>query len=74
MARTGVITLGEIAETLPLLNVQCDRCGWHGPYSTAKQVERFRRRRTRRFACFSSLAAAFSPTTPATGKSIARWR
>jgi len=30
MARSCVITLGEIAETLPMLNVECPRCGQHG--------------------------------------------
>ena len=41
MARTGVITFGEIAESFPMLNVECSRCGRHGRYNTVKLVERF---------------------------------
>lgn len=41
MARSGVITLGEVAEPLPMLDVECSRCGRHGRYNTAKLVERF---------------------------------
>jgi hypothetical protein len=32
MARSGAITFGEIAEHLPMITVQCDRCGRHGRY------------------------------------------
>ena len=41
MARSGVITLGESAEPLPMLEVECSRCGRDGRYNTAKLVERF---------------------------------
>ena len=37
-AMSGAITLGYIAEHLPMLNVQCDRCGRQCRYSTAKLV------------------------------------
>jgi hypothetical protein len=35
----GGITLGYIAEHLPMLNIQCDRCGRHGRYSTDASVQ-----------------------------------
>ena len=41
MNRTGFITMGEIAETQAMLIVQCDRCGRHGRYNTARLVEKY---------------------------------
>ena len=37
----GSVTVGYVARHLKMLGVQCDRCGRHGRYSTAKLVERF---------------------------------
>jgi hypothetical protein len=37
----GYISLGEIAERLPMLRVTCDRCGRAGRYSTAKLVAKY---------------------------------
>lgn len=39
--RRNYISLGEIAEHLPMLNVQCARCGRHGRYSTDKLVAKY---------------------------------
>lgn len=40
-ASKGAITFGEIAETFAMLTVQCDNCGRHGRYSTAKLVVKY---------------------------------
>ena len=41
MARLSYLSIGEIAEHLPMLTVQCDRCGRHGRYNTAQLVEKY---------------------------------
>jgi hypothetical protein len=41
MGRPSYLSIGEIAEHLPMLTVQCDRCGRAGRYSTAKLVEQY---------------------------------
>jgi len=41
MVRSGPITLGEIAETLPMLRVICERCGREGRYRTAQLVAKY---------------------------------
>lgn len=40
-ARRGYVTLGEIAERLPMLWVQCDRCGRAAKYRTDKLVAKY---------------------------------
>ena len=37
----GVITFGEIAETLSMLNVVCDRCGRRGRYRLDKLIAKY---------------------------------
>ena len=34
----GYVSLGEVAERLRMLRVECDRCGRKGRYSTAHLV------------------------------------
>ena len=41
MPRSGVVTLGEIAETLTMLTVQCDRCGRRGRYRVDKLIAKY---------------------------------
>jgi hypothetical protein len=41
MARLSYLSMGEIAEHLPMLTVQCDRCGRRGRYNTAQLVQRY---------------------------------
>jgi hypothetical protein len=40
-SRRGYITLGEIAARLPMLRVECDRCGRSGRYRTDKLVAKY---------------------------------
>ena len=35
------ITFGLIARALPMLSVQCDRCGRHGHYRVDKLIEKY---------------------------------
>ena len=37
----GIVTLGEIGKTLPMLRVVCDRCGREGRYRTAKLIAKY---------------------------------
>jgi hypothetical protein len=39
--RSGAITFAEIAETLPMLTVVCERCGRRGRYRTAQLVAKY---------------------------------
>jgi hypothetical protein len=41
MTKRGYISLGEIAAKLPMLRIECDRCGRKGQYLTAKLVETY---------------------------------
>jgi hypothetical protein len=37
----GYISFGEIAAKLPMLRVECSRCGRRGRYRTDKLIERY---------------------------------
>jgi len=39
MRNSGAVTLGDIADKLPMLEVACSRCERHGRLSVAKLIE-----------------------------------
>jgi hypothetical protein len=41
MSSSGAITLGEIADRLPMLEVACSRCERHGRLRVARLIERY---------------------------------
>jgi hypothetical protein len=41
MSSSGAITLGEITDRLPMLEVACSRCGRHGRLRVARLIERY---------------------------------
>jgi hypothetical protein len=38
---SGAVTLGEIADRLPTLEVACDRCGRHGRLAVRRLIEQY---------------------------------
>jgi hypothetical protein len=41
MTRLSYLSIGEIAEHLSMLTVQCDRCGRRGRYNTAQLLAKY---------------------------------
>ena len=40
MSSSGAVTLGELADRLPMLEVSCSRCGRYGRLRVARLIER----------------------------------